>query len=309
MAKANLDGLTDRQKARYDYLVKQGKQKQADQELTKWRKATPETPSGGGGSEDKPPPITEGQGAALGSTYSENAIDTAEGLYNTLVGEGGKFSEQAKAAFAPISLSPEQLAAERAQLDRFSGLQDTAGQISPEMRGVLDTYKQRLAGYDAPEFQAMREQAAANIDASYRNQMAQSARTQARSGVRGASAAAQQNQLGQARIGQQQQLEQGLFVKGAEEKRRALDAYNQALGTEEQSVWTRGREARTDYTNLMNQYNNRNLDVTKYNSQQAQGQLGYGTGIWMGGLSAATGRRSEEESNEILKNYINKFSK
>ena len=124
-------------------------------------------------------------------------------------------------------------------LDREKALADQYGQRSGEVQDTIDRNKAMLAGYDAPEMQAIREAAQRGIDTQYQTQSRQLALNQARSGVRGASAAAQANNLDRQRLETQGNLEQDLFVKNADEKRRALNDYTNLIGNTTQAEYNR----------------------------------------------------------------------
>ncbi len=99
-------------------------------------------------------------------------------------------------------------------------------EIRPDaVQEYLDRYRSSLEGYTAPEMQAQREQAQRGIDTQYQTGLSQLAKQQARSGVRGAAAGAAARNMDRARMGEQQNLEQGLFVRNADERQRRLGEY------------------------------------------------------------------------------------
>lgn len=113
---------------------------------------------------------------------------------------------------------------------------------SPEQLDVMNRYKAGLDGYTGQESQAFREQAARGLDSQAKTGMAQLAKMQARSGVRGPAAAAQAANL-QAQRGQQQaELEQGLVVKNADEKQNRLNQYGQVVQQADANTYQRQLE-------------------------------------------------------------------
>lgn len=96
---------------------------------------------------------------------------------------------------------------------------------------VLSRYK-NLAdqGYSAQEFQGLREQQQRGMNSALATQMAELARQQARGRVYGAAASAQQANALRADADTRANLEQDLFLKGADFKRQALGAYSGQLG-------------------------------------------------------------------------------
>lgn len=128
-------------------------------------------------------------------------------------------------------LGPDARGAEVLSNNLYS--EGSLGRINEERPAAVQDYINRyysgLEGYAAPELQAMREQGQANVDSQYQTNLAQMAKMAARNGVRGAAAGAQQNNLERARLGEQQNLEQQLFIKNADERQNRLKDYTGAL--------------------------------------------------------------------------------
>ena len=103
------------------------------------------------------------------------------------------------------------------------------GDMAGNIKDVLARMQSGLEGYAAPELQAFREQAQQGIDTSYYTRLRELKAAQATSRVRGASALAQQNNLLRGRTSDQQNLEQNLFVKNADEKQRRLKQYSDTV--------------------------------------------------------------------------------
>jgi hypothetical protein len=103
------------------------------------------------------------------------------------------------------------------------------GGRSGDIQSYLDQMKAGLGGYTSQQSQGFREQAQRGIDRQYQTGIGQQAIAQARGGVRGASAAAQMANLNRARMGEQQNLEQDLFVRNADEQQRRLQAYGESV--------------------------------------------------------------------------------
>ena len=103
------------------------------------------------------------------------------------------------------------------------------GVFGAEIPDIINRMKQGLEGYAAPELQRDREQAARNIEGSFATNLRGLRADQARSGVRGAQAIAQQNNLMRERIQQQQNIEQDLLIKNADEKQRRLKDFGSYL--------------------------------------------------------------------------------
>lgn len=145
----------------------------------------------------------------------------------------------------------------------------TAGQRTGEMADVLSRHKAGLEGYTSQESQAFREAAQRGIDTQYKTGLSQLARAQARSGVRGASAAAQSANLNRSRVEEQQRLEQDLFVKNADEKQRRLGAYGTALSGQEGAEYNRTKEAGQMYSDTLAKQRADELARGRYNVEGA----------------------------------------
>lgn len=103
------------------------------------------------------------------------------------------------------------------------------GDMAGNIKDVLARMQSGLEGYAAPELQAFREQAQQGVDTSYYTRLRELKSAQATSNVRGASALAQQNNLLRGRTTDQQNLEQNLFLKQADERQRRLKEYSDTV--------------------------------------------------------------------------------
>jgi hypothetical protein len=110
-----------------------------------------------------------------------------------------------------------------------------------ENADVLSRYKSIAdKGLEAPEYQAYREQMTKGMDSNLRSSMEGLAKSQARGRVFGAAASAQQSNTLRADSENRNDIEQQLFLKGAEFKRGALGDYaGQLKGMQEAEL---GRE-------------------------------------------------------------------
>lgn len=98
-----------------------------------------------------------------------------------------------------------------------------------EVQDVLDRYKSGLAGYSAPELQAMRDQASNGINQQAQTNLRALRGVQGMSGIRGGLASAQQYQTLQDAAKQRANFEQQLFIRNADEQQNRLGQYNGAL--------------------------------------------------------------------------------
>lgn len=184
-------------------------------------------------------------------------------------------------------------------LDRSKGIMDQYGQRSPEMQDAIDRNKSLLQGYDAPEMQAIREQASKGLNTQYQTQMRQLTQNQARAGVRGASAVAQGRNLDRQRMETQGDLEQNLFVKNADEKRRALGDYTNLIGNTTQAEYSRSSGAQESYANQLARQRQDELGRAQTNLGQTAAENAGRLGTYLGGIGAGEARagRLEAERN------------
>lgn len=224
--------------------------------------------------------------------------------------EGG--SALANQIYAPNSLgrinenlSPEvsdYLAQQRA-MAAFYG--PGGQQRSAEMQDYMARQKAGLEGYNAPEMTAMREQAGRQNDAAYANQRALAMQSQARSGVRGASANAQLMSLARAKAGQDAQLNQDMMIKNADEKQRRLSAYGQELGGQEGREFDRARLSLGDYGSDLAATRNDVLERQKFNiGQTAAEKAGY-LGTLFGGVGVAQQNQAAKEEAKYKRGMLN----
>ena len=166
-----------------------------------------------------------------------------------------------------IYTTPEQQAA-LARYKQFSD-QYADGGRSADTQDLISRYKAGLEGYSSAESQGFREQAQRGIDQQMKTQLGQLRTTQARGGVRGASAAAQQANLDRMRMGEQQTLEQDLFVRNADEKQRRLQAYGDTLRGVEGEEYGRKMQTQQAYQQSLTGQEDRNRESERYDLETA----------------------------------------
>lgn len=138
-------------------------------------------------------------------------------------------------------------------LAKYKGIasQYANGGRTADVSDYLSRMKAGLGGYTSPELQAQREQAQRGIDQQMKTQLGQQRISQARGGVRGASAMAQQANLDRMRMGEQQNLEQDIFVRNADEMQRRLQAYGETVRGVEGDEYGRQLQTQTAYANAL----------------------------------------------------------
>lgn len=180
----------------------------------------------------------------------------------------------------------------------------TAGMRTGEMADVLARHKAGLEGYTGQESQAFREAAQRGIDTQYKTGLSQLARAQARSGVRGASAAAQSANMDRARLEQQQQLEQDLLVKNADEKQRRLGAYGQALSTQESAEYSRTKEAGQMYSDTLAKQRADELARERYNVEGAAAENAGRADIYFKGIDTGLQRDIADRNYRLARQAL-----
>lgn len=205
----------------------------------------------------------------------------------------GRLAQYKKADGTSTYTTPEMQAA-LGQYAQYAQRYSNGGRSS-DMQSVLDRHKAGLEGYTSAESQGFREQAQRGIDTQYKTGMAQSAVAQARGGVRGASAAAQNANLQRARMGEQQTLEQDLFVKNADEKQRRLSAYGDTLTGAEGDEYNRMMQSQTAYSNLLSNQETANRDSSKYDLDRLMAER---SGALSSVLTAADLKQQKDKQNK-----------
>ncbi len=172
-------------------------------------------------------------------------------------------------------------------------------QRSAEVQDLLARQKAGLEGYSAPEVTAMREQASREADRAYQANLRQLATQQARSGVRGASAAAQLANLGTARQKEAMQLEQDLMLQNIGEKSRRLSEYGQNLRGVEDTEFNKGQQALGTYSQGLGAAQQNELARQQYNQGQlAAEKSGYLNTLY-GGTDLYNQRRAADRNYKL----------
>jgi len=137
-----------------------------------------------------------------------------------------------------------------ARYKQIAGQYAEGGRTS-DVQGVMDRMKGGLDGYNSAELQGQREQMGRGLDTQLKTGLAQSRISQARGGVRGASAAAQDQNLVRQRLATQGDVEQDIFVRNADEMQRRLGVYSDTVRGVEGDEYGRKIQTQTAYTNAL----------------------------------------------------------
>ncbi len=150
------------------------------------------------------------------------------------------------------------------------------------VQDYLNRYREGLGGYTGAEQQGQLEQAQRGIDTQYQTSLGQLAKAQARGGVRGAAATRQQSNLDRSRMGEQQNLQQDLLVRNADEKQKRLGEYAQSL-----------EGARSD-----------ELDRRKLNLDQLASERAGSAGTYFNALDLGQQRRGADRDYKLNKEML-----
>lgn len=141
---------------------------------------------------------------------------------------------------------------QREALSRLESEVERAQQRSQETRDILSTLQGGLAGLNASENVALREQAQREVDRQYQGAVRDLTKAQARFGARGASAAAQLSNTQRQRMDTQSQLEQDLLVRNIDVQDRRRGQYADYLRALEGDESARRSLALGQYTDQLN---------------------------------------------------------
>lgn len=205
------------------------------------------------------------------------------------------------------------------------------GGRSQDMSGVLGSYQNFLQGYSGQEGQAMREQAERGLNSQFQTGLRAQQSASRRNRLSGASQAAQVGDLAQQRLMSQSGVETDLAVRGADEKRAALDRYSQALGAQESAEFGRqltSAEAAGNYLTSQEdkdfdrmrstqdaQYTAQRdadatqLDKEKFNLGNKAAEIAGRYGTYFGAMDVAEQRRQAKRSNKLSRRGLKAYER
>lgn len=191
-------------------------------------------------------------------------------------------------------------------LDRLKATASTAGARTAEQQAAIANLQAGLGGYNSQQLQGQREQAQRGIDTQYKTGLSSLARAQARSGVRGASAVAQQANAERDRVAQQQNLEQDIFVKNADEMQRRAEGYQGTLQGLEGEEINRGRMANSDYINQLNNQRADELSRERENLDRGAAEQGGKIDTYFKTIDMAQNRRTGNRNYNLARQMARK---
>lgn len=194
-------------------------------------------------------------------------------------------------------------------LTRMNEWSKSAGNMTDYEKKALDEMEKGLAGYAAPEVQAMREQAMQEINRQYLTAMQQQAIQQARSGVRGAAAGAQAQDLGVARTQAAGNLERDLVVKNAEEIQNRRSAFANTVRSTEDARFGRQSSANAMYGGALSGEEAARSSREMFNANQNTNKGLTQAGLATTGAGLYTGLYGTSEANQIAQNNFDALLK
>lgn len=215
------------------------------------------------------------------------------------------------------TLDPTLPADQQNQIARFGVMTDPLspgfiGSRSQETKDILGKLASGMDGLTAAENQGMREQAQREVDRQYQGALRNLATQQARSGVRGASATAQNINTERARGQQQSELEQDIMLKNIDIQDRRRGAYADYLAGTEASEFGRRMDAEGMYGDLMANRNEYTQGINRFNIGQAEkdklGRIAGTLGLSNLRSTRRYGRRQEKLAKEGRKSGGNTAS-
>lgn len=209
--------------------------------------------------------------------------------------------------------------------------QYAGGGRSQDMSGILQNYQNFLQGYSGEEGQAMREQAERGLNSQFQTGLRAQQSAARRNRLSGASTAAQANDLAQSRLAAQSGIETDLAVRGADERRAALDRYAQALGAQENAEFgrqltsaeaagnyltgqedrnfNRMRSAQDAYYSAQRDADATQLDKEKFNLGNQAAEVAGRYGTYFGAMDVAEQRRQAKKGNKLAKKGLKAYEK
>ena len=224
-------------------------------------------------------------------------------------------------------------AEQQTQLDRFNAIQGqySDGGRSDAMSGALTRYEGFLEGYSGQEGQAMREQAERGLNRQYNTQARAVEAAGRRNRLSGAAQSAQLGDLNQLTMQAQGDIETDLAVRGADERRRALDAYAGRLSQQEADEYQRqfdtitaagdyltGQEDReydrrrgamSDRYEALDRIQERERDAQIFNAQQGAAELAGRYGTYLEFLGLQQQREQQRAANQQNRRGIDVYER
>lgn len=213
------------------------------------------TPTKTDGSEGPPGSYTPGEEAGGGevaeeegeSTLDKDAVASTEELLRRAKEYGDRIAGEYLPEGTFGTISAETTPEMQAWLDRLNLWAERAGQYTDYEQKTLDLMEASLAGYAAPEVQAMREGAMQEINRGYSTALAEQRIAQSRGGVRGAASGAQMQDLQLGRMESVGNLERDLLIENAREVQRRKEAFADLVRQTEDARFGRQEAAESTY--------------------------------------------------------------
>lgn len=232
-----------------------------------------------------------------------------DGLYKGIGADLAKASRQANRALdlGPLSTVDASRSNETQNiLNQLRAISDPnsasyAGRRSDEMTNFMGRLQDLTQGYDSQEMNALRSENRREMEKGFQTgtQALQRGQSVARTGS--TQRGAQLLNLAKAYGEQSAAAENDLFVKGAQEKRRAIDEYGRVLNQNETNEYSRGTDALSRYSDTLRGADSDQFGRQKFNAGQEAASRALKQGGTMGILAIGESRRNAKEQNNLIR--------
>lgn len=227
-------------------------------------------------------------------------------------GIGRDINAASSLAHSVLDLSPlSQVDASRSNetqnvLNQLQALSDPrsasfAGGRSADMVSFMDRLQDLTKGYDSNEMNALRAERRNEMERGFAGGTAALARGQSVARTGSGQRGAQLLQLARDYGMQSSAAENDLFVKGAEEKRRAISEYGSTLQSVEAAESNRGRQALADYSSYLSDADSSQFEKQKFNAGQEAASRALDQGGTLGIMGIGESRRNARRQAKLIK--------
>lgn len=183
--------------------------------------------------------------------------------------------------------------------DPFS--QAFAGRRSGQLQDYVSRLSDLTQGYDSREMNALREQRRQQMERGFSTGRAALDRGQNAARVSGTSKGAQLMQLAAGYGRDSAAAENDLFVRGADEKRRAITQYGDTVRQLEADEFGRGQTALQNYRDVLETARANELERQKINLGQEAADRAVQSGATLGVMQLQEARRNARRQNKLIR--------
>lgn len=251
-----------------------------------------------------------GTGGGTGGTTGNGAdIGTAIQGANDIIGPATDYGRNLANEFTPVGFMGDRLNVNStpemmAFLDRLNQLSQTAGNLTPLEQEAINNLRAGLGGYTGQETQAMREAAMQEMNRQAAGQARQLAIQQSRSGVTGASALAQRNNVGRQQQQSQGNFERDLLIRNADEIQNRRAAFAGTVRGTEDARFGRQTNANQMYGGALTGEEGARQGREVYNNSLGANEALARSGTALSGAGMFTGLATGQQAQNSQQNYL-----